>query len=382
MVAPEKAAVYPALVAIAMIGDSRSFAYHYTCNSHGAPMKSKLDVLLLAFLLVLTLTSLSLASDSPKYQVTNHFAVGGEGGWDYLSIDADTGRLFISRGSHVMVLDTATGKVLGDIPDTAGVHGVAVANDLGLGITSNGRANNVTIFDLKSLKKTGEAKTGTGPDAILYDPASHYVFTFNARSNDVTVIDPAKATAIATIPLGGRPEFAVTDLRGHIFLNIEDKNEIAEIDIQKMAVMATWPLKGCDGPSGLAIDRKYGRLFSVCSNQVMTVLDAASGKLVATVPIGKRPDAAEFDPETRLVFSSNGEGTLTVIHQDSADKYSVVQTVPTAAGARTMALDPKSHKIHLVTAKFGEAPAATAEQPHPRPAMMPGTFEVLVVSEK
>lgn len=344
-------------------------------------MKSKLNIFL-ALTLVLTLTSLSTASDASKYQVTSRFAVGGEGGWDYLSFDADTARLFISRGSHVMVLDAATGKLLGDIPDTAGVHGVALANDLGLGITSNGRANNVTVFDLKSLKKIGEVKTGTNPDAILYDPASHYVLTFNGRSNDVTVIDPARATVVATIPLGGKPEFAVTDLRGHIFVNIEDKNELTEINIQKKAVMATWPLKGCDSPTGLAIDRKNKRLFSVCANQVMTVLDAASGRLVATVPIGKRPDAVEFDPEARLVFSSNGEGTLTVVHQDSADKYSVVQTVPTAAGARTMALDPKSHKIFLVTAKFGAAPAPTAEQPHPRPAMIPGTFEVLVVSGK
>jgi len=344
-------------------------------------VKSKLNFLL-AFSLVLTLTALSLALDGPKYQVTTHFTVGGEGGWDYLSFDAKGGRLFISRGSHVMVLDAGTGKVVGDIPDTAGIHGVALANDLGLGITSNGRAGNVTIFDLKSLKKTGEAKTGTNPDAILYDPPSHFVLTFNGRSNDVTVIDPAKAAVVATIPLAGRPEFAVTDLRGHIFVNIEDRNEISEIDIKKRAVVATWPLVGCNGPSGLAIDRKYGRLFSVCSNQVMTVLDAASGKLVATVPIGKRPDAAEFDPETRLVFSSNGEGTLTVIHQDSADKYTVVQTVPTATGARTMALDTKSHKIYLVTANFGEAPPATASQPHPRPAMVPGTFEVLVVSKK
>jgi DNA-binding beta-propeller fold protein YncE len=344
-------------------------------------MKSKLNILL-AFSLILTLASSSLAADSHAYKVTSHFAVGGEGGWDYLSFDPAAGRLFVTRGSHVMVLDATTGKTLGDIPETAGVHGVALANDLGIGITSNGRAGNVTIFDLKSLKKTGEAKTGSNPDAILYDPASHFVLTFNGRSSDATVIDPVKAAVMATIPLGGKPEFAVTDLHGHIFVNIEDKNEIAKIDMQKMTVMARWPLEGCDGPSGLSIDRKNNRLFPVCSNQVMTVLDATSGKLVATVPIGKHPDAAAFDPGTRLVFSSNGEGTLTVIHQDSADKYTVVQTVPTAAGARTMTLDPKSHKIYLVTAKFGAAPAATAEQPRPRPAMIPGTFEVLVVSRK
>jgi YVTN family beta-propeller protein len=344
-------------------------------------MKSKLHVLL-AFSLLLTFTSVSLAADSPKYQVTGHFAVGGEGGWDYLSFDADGGRLFITRGTHVMVLDAATGKVLGDIPDTAGVHGVALASDLGVGVTSNGKAGNLTIFDLKSLKKMGEVKAGTKPDAILYDPSSHYVFAFNGGSGDATVIDPAKAAVVATIPLDGAPEFAVTDLRGHVFVNLEDKNEIAEIDVQKKAVVARWPLTGCDGPSGLAMDRKNNRLFSVCSNQIMTVLDTANGKLVATVAIGKHPDAAAFDPETGLAFSSNGDGTLTVVHQDSANKYSVVQTVPTAAGARTMTLDLKSHTVYLVTAKFGPTPAPTAEQPRPRPTTIPGSFEVLVVGKK
>ena len=344
-------------------------------------MKSKLNILL-AFSLFLTLTPALLAANAPKYQVTDHFVVGGEGGWDYLSYDADGGRLFITRGTHVMVLDAATGKVLGDLPETPGVHGVAFASDLGVGATSNGKAGSVSIFDLKSLKKTAEVKAGNKPDAILYDPFSHSVFAFNGNSHDATVIDPAKASVLATIPLGGAPEFGVTDLRGHIFVNLEDKNEIVEIDSQKKTVLATWPLKGCDGPTGLAIDRKNNRLFSVCANQVMTVLDAASGKLVATVAIGKHPDAAAFDPETRLVFSSNGDGTMTVVHQDSADKYTVVQTVPTALGARTLALDPKSHKIYLVTAKFGATPAPTADQPRPRPAMMPDTFEVLVVSEK
>jgi DNA-binding beta-propeller fold protein YncE len=344
-------------------------------------MKSKLNILL-AFSLLFALTSVSLAADSQKYEVTNHFAVGGEGGWDYLTYDADGGRLFVTRSTHVMVLDAATGKVLGDLPETPGVHGVAVASDLGVGVTSNGKAGNLTIFDLKSLKKTGDVKAGNKPDAILYEPLTHYVFAFNGNSHDATVIDPAKATVVATIPLDGAPEFAVTDLRGHVFVNLEDKNEIAEIDVQKKTVMAKWPLTGCDGPTGLAIDRKNNRLFSVCSNQVMTVLDAVSGKLVATVAIGKHPDAAGFDPETRLVFSSNGDGTMTVVRQDTADKYTVVQTVPTALGARTLALDPKSHKIYLVTAKFGATPAATPEQPRPRPAMIPGSFEVLVVSEK
>jgi YVTN family beta-propeller protein len=344
-------------------------------------MKSKLKFLL-AFALLWTLAPALLAADAPSYQVTNRFAAGGEGGWDMLSFDPEGGRLFIPRGTHVMVLDAATGKSLGDIPDTPGVHGVAFATDLGVGVTSNGKAGSLTLFDLKSLRKTGEVKAGSKPDAILYDPSSHLVFAFNGKSQDTTVIDPAKAAAVATIPMGGAPEFAVTDLRGHVFVNLEDKNQIAKIDVQSRTVLARWSLTGCDGPTGLAIDRKNARLFSVCANQVMTVLDAASGALVATLPIGQHPDAAAFDPELGLVFSSNGDGTLTVVQQDSPNHYRVVQNVPTAYGARTMALDPKSHTLYLVTARFGPLPAPTGEQPRPRPAIIPGSFEVLVVATK
>jgi YVTN family beta-propeller protein len=344
-------------------------------------MKTKLSSVL-AFLLLLTLSSFSHAADAPSYRVTNHFSVGGDGGWDYLTFDADAGRLFITRGTHVLVLDATTGKTLGDIPDTPGVHGVALATDLGVAAISNGKSGTVTLFDLKTLKKTSEVRVGTKPDAILYDPSSHDVFAFNGVSHDVTIIDPTKATVIATIPLGGAPEFATSDHRGHVFVNLEDKSEIVEIDVSTKKTLAHWSLKGCEDPSGLAMDQANSRLFSVCSNQVMTVLDSTTGKLVATLPIGKHPDAAAFDPEAHLVFSSNGEGTLTIIHEDSPDKYAVIQTLPTAPGARTMALDPKSHTIYLVTAKFGATPAATAEQPHPRPAIIPGTFEVLVVANK
>ena len=342
-------------------------------------MKTKLVVLLV---LLLCSFSGAFAADSPQYTVISHFAVGGEGGWDYLAFDGDGGRLFISRGTHVMVLDAATGKQLGDIPDTQGVHGIAFVPGLGLGLTSNGRAGTVTIFDLKSLKKSGEVKVGTNPDAIMYDPASQRVFAFNGRSNDASVIDPAKATVVATIPLGGKPEFGVSDGHGHVFVNIEDKSEIVEIDANKMTVLARWPLAPCEEPSGLAIDSKNGRLFSVCSNKTMAVVDTSTGKVVATPPIGDRPDAAAFDPEAKLAFSSNGEGTLTIVRQDSADKYAVAQTVTTVRGARTMALDPESHKIYLVTAQFGPAPAPTADQPHPRPSLVPGSFEVIVVGSK
>lgn len=343
-------------------------------------MKQRFGSILLFVLFVSTLAT--FAAQKPKYDVVGHFVVGGEGGWDYVTFDSDTNRLFIPRGTHVIVLDATSATQLGDIPDTPGVHGVALIPELGVGLTSNGRGGSVSVFDLKSLKKTAEVKAGTNPDAIMYDPVSKRVFVFNGRSHDATVVDPAKAAAIGTIPLGGKPEFAVTDLKGHVFVNIEDKAEIAEIDSQKMTVLARWPLAGCEEPSGLAIDRKNARLFSVCASKVMTVVDASTGKLVATMPIGEGADAAAFDPETRLAFSSNGEGTLTVIQQDSPNKYSLAQTVSTARGARTMALDPKSHKIYLVTAKFGPAPAPTPEQPKPRPSIVPGSFEVIVVGTK
>lgn len=342
-------------------------------------MKSKLSFICI---LLLTVAVCSFGAERPKYQVLQHFAVGGEGGWDYLIFDSHSHRLFVTRGSHVMVLDPATGKQLGDIPNTSGVHGVALVTELGVGLTSNGRANTVTIFDLKTLQPKGEVKTGMNPDAIMYDPASKYVFAFDGRSHEATVIDPAKATVVGTIPLGGKPEFGVSDEKGHVFVNIEDKSEIAEIDAQKMTVLAKWPLAPCEEPSGLAIDKKNGRLFSVCSNEKMAVVDTKSGKVVATVPIGKGPDAAAFDPGTQLAFSSNGEGNLTIVHQDSPDKYSVVQTLDTARGARTMTLDPSTHKIYLVTAKFGPAPAPSADQPRPRPPMLPNSFEVIVVGPK
>jgi hypothetical protein len=353
-------------------------------------------ILLLALVLPVLVPSLLAAQDThvahrktvrrpavqSSYQVTHRFPIPGDGGWDFVTLDADGARLFIARGTHVQVVETSTGKLLGDIPDTPGVHGVAIAGDLGIGVASNGKADSLTLFDLQSLRKTGEVKAGSKPDAILYAPSSHLVVAFNGNSQDATVVDPSKAISVATIPLGGQPEFGVPDLRGHVFVNLEDKNQIAEFDLRSRTVLAHWPLPGCQGPTGLAIDRMHARLFSVCANQVMTVLDAATGKLVATLPIGQHPDDAAFDPQRGLVFSSNGDGTLTVVHQDSPNRYRVVQNVATATGARTMDLDFKSHTLYLVAAKFGPAPAPTAEQPHPRPAILPGSFELLVVESK
>jgi len=343
-------------------------------------MKSKLNLLVLS--LVLICTSLSFAGNAPSFQVAAHFAIAGDGGWDYITFDPDGGRVFIARATHVQVVDAATGKLVGDIADTPGVHGVAIAADFGVGAISNGKANTVSLFDVKSLKKTADVKSGTKPDAILYEPLTHHVIAFNGKSGDATVIDPATGAVVATIALNGAPEAGASDLKGNVFVNLEDKNELVKLDVNKNMVLAHWPLTGCDGPTGLAMDRKSNRIFSVCANKVMTVLDGDSGKLVATLPIGSHPDAAAFDPELQLAFSSNGDGTLTVVHEDSPDKYTVIHNVATASGARTMALDPKTHRIFLVTAKFGPPPAPTTAEPKPRPAMIPGSFEMLVVEPK
>jgi DNA-binding beta-propeller fold protein YncE len=278
-----------------------------------------------------------------------------------------------------MVLDADSGKLLGEISDTPGVHGIALTPELGRGFTSNGRGNNVTIFDLASLKVLGTVETGKNPDAIVYDPATQRVFTFNGGSHDSTAIDAAKGAVVGTIALGGRPEFAVADGKGAIFANLEDKSEIVAIDSRKLTLTARWLLAPCEEPTGLAIDREHRRLFAGCNNKLMAVVDADGGRLLATLPIGRGVDATAFDPETALAFSSNGEGTLTVVHEESPEKFTVVENVPTQRGARTMALDPKTHRIFLVTAEYGPAPTPTAENPRPRPIIVPGTFVVLVV---
>jgi len=326
------------------------------------------------------LASLGLAAGSSGYHVSKKTVLGGEGGWDYLTVDSKARRVYISRSTHVMVVDADTTAVVGDIPGTNGVHGIAIASGMDKGFTSNGRNSNVTIFDTKTLKVLGTAPTGKNPDAIIYDPASKRVFTLNGGSNDATAIDAKTGTVAGTIPLGGRPEFAQADEKGHVFVNIEDKSEIVQFDSNKLAVENRWKIAPGDGPSGLAIDRKHRRLFSVCSNKLMVVVNADTGGVVTTLPIGQGTDAAGFDPETGFAFSSNGEGTLTVVHEDSADKFSVVDTVATQVRARTMALDAKTHQVFTVTAEFGPPPAATAQQPRPRPPMIAGSFTLLTVS--
>jgi YVTN family beta-propeller protein len=341
---------------------------------------SKVEKICLCFV-VAACTALAAAANPPQFEVAKRFTLGGEGGWDYLKYDAAGHRLFITRGTHVMVVDAASGKVTGDIPNTPGVHGVALAPN-GHGFTSNGGENTVTVFNLKDLKEVARVKVGDRPDAIMYEPTSKRVFTFNARSQDTTAVDTSNNTVAGTIPLGGKPEFAVADGRGHVFVNIEDKSELVEFSAGDLKELYRWPLAPCEEPSGLAIDTANRRLFSVCHNKLMAVVDADSGKVVATVPIGMGPDAARFDPALHLAFSSNGEGNLTVVREEGKDKYAVAQTVATERGARTMTLDPKTHTIYLVTAKFGPPPPATAEQPRPRPTMVPGSFELLVVTPK
>ena len=337
----------------------------------------------LAAVLSASLTAVTLAAAGPGYHVVKTIKVSGEGGWDYLTADADTHRLFISRGTHVIVLDTESGKTVGDIPDTQGVHGIALAPELGKGFTSNGREGTVTVFDMSTLAPTGnKIKVGENPDAILYDPATKRVFTFNGRSQDSTAIDAVSGKVLATIKLDGKPEFAASDAQGTVFVNIEDKSELTAIDANKLEVKASWPLAPCQEPSGLSIDRKNRRLFSGCDNKMMAVVDADSGKVLATPAIGEGVDATAFDEGTGLAFASCGQdGVLTVVKEESPTKFSVAETVTTQKGARTMALDTKTHNAYTVTAQFGPRPAATADNPHPRPPILPDSFVVLVVAK-
>ncbi|HLN57034.1 MAG TPA: YncE family protein, partial [Thermoanaerobaculia bacterium] len=281
---------------------------------------------------------------------------------------------------RAVVVDVDAKKIVGEIPDTKGIHGIALAPALDRGFTSNGASSTVTVFSLSKLEKQGEVKTtGENPDAILYDPASRRVFTFNGRGKNATAIDAAAGTVAGTIPLDGKPEFAAADGRGRIFVNIEDKNQVTVIDSRALRVEASWPLASCEEPTGLAMDRQHRRLFAVCHNRTMAVLDADSGRAVASLPIGAGVDAAAFDSVTSLVFASNGDGTLTVVKEDGPDSYRVVQNAATQRSARTMALDEKTHEVFLAAAEFGTPPPATADQPRPRAPMVPGSFAILVL---
>jgi len=331
--------------------------------------------------LTLLVAAVALAAAGPGYRVVNTYKVGGDGSWDYLTADSAARRLYISRATHVIVLDLDSGKTVGDIADTPGVHGIALAPELRRGFTSNGRENTVSIFDLKTLATSSKVKVGENPDAILYDPATKRVFTFNGRSNDSTAIDATNGTVLGTIKLDGKPEFAVSDGKGGVWVNIEDKSELTAIDPGKLVVKQSWPLAPCKEPSGLALDKKNRRLFAGCDNKMMAVVNADTGKVLATPTIGDGVDATAFDDETGLAFASCGEGVLTVVREESPDKFSVAENVPTQPGARTMALDTKTHNTYEVTAKFGPPPAPTADNPHPRRTILPDSFVVLVVGK-
>jgi len=288
------------------------------------------------------------------YSVIKKIPIAGTGSWDYLTVDAAARRLYVSHGTQVEVLDIDSLTVVGSIPKTPGVHGIAIAPESGRGFVSNGQAATVTIFDLKTLKPIADVPTGQKPDGIIYDPATSRVFAFNGGSNSATAIDAATGKVAGTVDLGGGPEFAAADGKGYVFDNLEDESLVLKINSRELKVEQRWPTAPCASPSSMAMDGANRRLFVGCRSKVMAVVDADSGKVITTVPIGDHVDATAFDTETKLIFNSNGEGTITVIHQDSPDKYSVVETVKTAPRAKTMALDPKTHRLFLSTAENGQ----------------------------
>ena len=337
----------------------------------------------LACLAFVAATGVYAAPQGSGYKVIRRMPVGGEGGWDYLKVDPDAHRLYVSRGSHMMVVDEISGKVVGDIPvaNSTNMHGIALATDLGKGFTSNGDANTVTVVDLKTLQPISVIPIdGKNPDSIIYDPMTKRVFTFNGKSANSTVIDASTGKVIGTVALAGKPEEPALDGQGNVFINIEDKSSIQKFDAKTLAVKGMWPLAPCEGPSALAIDTAHHRLFAAC-DKVMVVVNADTGKVVASPPVGGDPDGNGYDPATGLLFASCREGLVSVIHQDSADKYSVVGNVTTQFGTRTMAMDLKTHHVFTATADFKPAPPPTPDNPRPRPQPIAGSFVLLELAQ-
>lgn len=330
---------------------------------------------LICLLLVLLCASSLAAEGESRYHLDRRIPVAGDGWWDYAAISTKTDELFVSHGTHVSVIDLRSDAVVGDLPDTPGVHGIAIAPELNRIFVSCGETNVVKVFDLRTRTLIATVPTGGNPDAILFDDASGRVFAFNGRSHDATVIDAATDEVIGSIALGGKPEFARADGEGRVFVNLEDSAEVAELDSRTLEVLQRWSVAPGEAPTGMALDADDHLLFSVCDNNLMTVLDTRDGHLVATVPIGSHPDGAGYDPVSALVFSSNGDGTLTVVRQTGAERFEVVQTVATQPGARTMVIDPVTHAIYLPTAKL--IPPTT---PGGRYGIVPDSFGVLVVS--
>ena len=313
------------------------------------------------------------------YHFLREITVGGEGGWDYLSVDEVARRLYLSHATKVVVIDLDKNEVVGEIADTPGVHGIALAPEMQRAFSSNGREAKASIVDMKTLKTLSKVDTGENPDAILYDPGQQEVYTFNGRGQSATVFEAKTGKVVATIPLSGKPEFATVDPQaGRVYDNIEDKSEVIAIDVKTHAVTNTWAIAPGEEASGMAIDLAHHRLFLGCGNKLMVMMDSVTGKVIGTVPIGDRVDANAFDPGTQFAFSSNGDGTVTIAHEDSPDKLVVVQTLTTERGARTMALDPKTHRIYLASAKYEPQPPSTPDTPRQRPKIIPGSFKVLV----
>ena len=344
-------------------------------------IRNVLQMVLLAASLLASATAFPQKPAQKQYNVLNRWTIGGEGGWDYLTSDPKAHRLYVTHGPRVEVLDSDSGKVVGSITGLAGTHGVALDEAGKYGYISDGGANAVVVFDRVSLATVASIPAGTNPDGIVFEPVTKTVWAFNGRSNNATVIDARQSKVIATIPLAGKPEFPVADGFGAVFANIESKNEIDRFNAAAKTITARWPMENCESPSGLAIDVKGHRLFSVCDGEKMAIVDARSGKTLANQTIGDGPDAARYDATRKLAFSSNGDGTLTII--DCTKRiYPVIQILITERGARTMTLDSVTGRIYLATAAFGPRPAATADDPHPRPVIVPGSFTILVVGQE
>ena len=341
-------------------------------------MSSRIGFAALAAALLALAPSAGAADKLDRFEKVRKIEVGGEGGWDFITVDADAHRAYVTRGTRVLVVDLEKGKVVGEIMDTPGVHGVALVPDLGRGFTSNGRDASVTVFDTKTLKTLGKVKVGEKPDIIYYEPTTRRVFTFNHGTKDATVLDPSEMKVVGTIPLSGMPELAVSDEKGHIFVNIEDTSELVQIDAHSMKVLNRYPLAPGEEPTGLAFDAKKRMLFSTCANKKLVVMDADSGKVVQTLEIGPGPDGCVRDPETGLVFAScGGNGTLAIIREASGGKYEVAKTVKTQVSAKTLDLDPKTHRLYLSAATPDDKPVAKGA----RRTYVPESFVVLVVGD-
>jgi YVTN family beta-propeller protein len=331
-----------------------------------------------ALLVALALTAASSAAQG--YRVAATHVIGGDGGWDYVALDTVGHRLFIARNDRVLVVDEASGKIVGEIPGFKRAHGIAFDYAARRGFATSGEDSSVVVFNLENLAVIKRTHADDDADAILFDPATKHVFTMNGDAGTSSVIDPATGARIANIPLGGKPEFGVSDGHGHVYANLEDKSEIAEIDAAAKTVVRHWSIAPCESPTGLAIDVEHHRLFSGCRNKMIAVSDASAGKLVTTVAAGSGIDANRFDSGTQLAFSSNGDGSITVVHEDSPSSFRVIQTVTTMPGARTMELDGKTHRLYTVTAKMGPRPAApTKDNSRRRPPVLPGTFSLIVL---